>query len=68
MWIVPTLQDQKETRKPPLLPSPPSLKAIQTADECRIVSLNNHLARNKDRNQSLLIVCQSEENESKSGK
>ena len=40
------------------------LKAIQTAYECGIVSLNHHLRRNKDRNQLLSIVCQSEENES----
>ena len=40
------------------------LKAIQTAFECGIVSLNHHLTRNKDRNQLLSIVCQSEENES----
>ena len=40
------------------------LKAIQTAYECGIVSLNHHLTRNKDRNQLLSIVCQSEENES----
>ena len=45
-----------------------SLKATQTADECRIVSLNHHLTRNKDRYQSLLTVCQSKENESESGK
>ena len=40
------------------------LKAIQTAYECGIVSLNHHLTRNKDRNQLLSIECQSEENES----
>ena len=40
------------------------LKAIQTAYECGIVSLNHHLRRNKDRNQLLSIVCQPEENES----
>ena len=40
------------------------LKAIQTAYECRIVSLNHHLSRNKDRNKLLSIVSQSEENES----
>ena len=40
------------------------LKAIQTAYECGIVSLNHHLTRNKDRNQLLSNVCQSEENES----
>ena len=40
------------------------LKAIQIACECRIVSLNHHLTRNKDRNQLLSILCQSEENES----
>ena len=40
------------------------LKAIQTAYECRIVSLNHHLSRNKDRNKLLSIVPQSEENES----
>ena len=37
------------------------LKAIQTAYEFRIVSLNHHLTRSKDRN--LSTVCQSEENE-----
>ena len=40
------------------------LKAIQTAYECRIVSLNHHLSRNKYRNKLLSIVSQSEENES----
>ena len=40
------------------------LKAIQTAYECGIVSLNRHLTRNTVRNQLLSIVCQSEENES----
>ena len=40
------------------------LKAMQTASECGIVFLNHHLTRNKDRNQLLSIVCQSEENES----
>ena len=40
------------------------LKAIQTAYECRIVPLNHHLSRNKDRNKLLSIVSQSEENES----
>ena len=40
------------------------LKAIQTAYEYGIVSLNHHLTRNKDRNQLLSIECQSEENES----
>ena len=40
------------------------LKAIQTAYECGIVSLDHHLINNKDRNQSLSIVCQSEESES----
>ena len=40
------------------------LKAIQTAFECGIVSLNHHLTRNKDRNQLLSIVFQSVENES----
>ena len=40
------------------------LKAIQTAFEYGIVSLNHHLIRNKDRNQLLSIVCQSKENES----
>ena len=40
------------------------LKAIQTAYECRKVFLNYHLTRNKDRNQLLLILSQSEENES----
>ena len=43
-----------------------SLKAIQTAYECRIVSLNHPLSRNKDRNKLLSIVSQSEENESAS--
>ena len=33
-----------------------ALKAIQTAYECGIVSLNHHLTRNKDRNQ-LLSTC-----------
>ena len=41
-----------------------ALKAIQTAYECGIVSLNHHLTRNKDRNQLLSTVCQSKENES----
>ena len=40
------------------------LKAIQTAYECGMVSLNHHLTRNKDRNQFLSIVCQSKENDS----
>ena len=40
------------------------LKAIQTAYECGIVSMNHHLTRNKERNQLLPTVCQSEENES----
>ena len=40
------------------------LKAIQTAYEYEIVSLNHHLTRKKDRNQLLSIVCQFEENES----
>ena len=40
------------------------LKAIQTVYECRIVSLNHYLSRNKDRNKLLSIVSQSEENES----
>ena len=39
------------------------LRAIQTAYECGLVSLNQHLTRNKDKDQLLLIVCQSEENE-----
>ena len=42
----------------------PVLKAIQIAYACGIVSLNHHLTRNKDRNQLLSIVCQSEERES----
>ena len=33
------------------------LKAIQTAYEYGIVSLNHHLTRNNDRNQLLLTVC-----------
>ena len=40
------------------------LKAMQTAYECRIVSLNHHLSRNKDRNKLVSIVSPSEENES----
>ena len=40
------------------------LKAIQTAYECGMVSLNHHLTRNKDRNQFLSIVCQSKKNDS----
>ena len=40
------------------------LKARQTAYACGIVSLNHYLTRNKDKNQLLSIVCQSEENES----
>ena len=39
------------------------LKAIKTAYECGIVPLSHHLTRNKDRNQLLWIMCQSEENE-----
>ena len=41
------------------------LKEIQTSYKCGIVSLKHHLAGNKDRNHLLLIICQSEENESK---
>ena len=55
MWTASTFQDQKKT----------GLKAIQTAYECGIVSLNHHVTRNKDRNQLLSILCQSEENESR---
>ena len=40
------------------------LKAIETAYECGIVSLNHHLTRNKDRNQLLSIACQYEEKKS----
>ena len=39
------------------------LKAIKTACECRIVSLNLRLTRHKDRNQLLLTECQTEEKE-----
>ena len=48
MWVVTTFQDQKGDM---------GLKAIETAYEYGIVSLNHHLTRNNDRNQLLLTVC-----------
>ena len=41
------------------------LKSIRTAQKCRPVSLNHQLTKNRDSNQLMSIVCQSQENESK---
>lgn len=40
------------------------LNSIQIAYECWLVSLNPKLTRNMERNQLLLFMCESEENES----